>query len=61
MPISATAMVLEKMNRPLKTWRGMNAALQYTGVTGSKNITIPRTSCGVGEKNNNFRAAILSD
>lgn len=36
MPMSATAIVLPKSERPRNTWRGINAALQDTGVNGNK-------------------------
>lgn len=47
MPMSATAITLVKMKRPLYTWMGMNAALQDTGANGSKYSPIPKRSCSV--------------
>lgn len=47
MPMSAVAITVVKMNRPLNTCIGINAARTYPGLTGRRKMQTPSTICSI--------------
>lgn len=55
MPMSAVAITVVKMNRPLNTCIGINAARTYTGLTGRRKMQTPSTIWPIKQKSSRIK------